>query len=847
MKAKNSQKGSEMAKKFTEFTRNSKISQKGQAMRKVGFMLLALFSVGFADIASETNAPTGQSGDLRQMMSEDAAKLKDSGSQSSIFDEKSTRTGDSGFGDDGSARDLNELSRENSVNFKENAKNSRQSGENSGFFTSSYTKNFRHNLALKGAMPQSLGLIQDFASQNSSVNELTELGASTLSDAIRREKGVFFRDAIGGDAFANAYIRGFDRKRIGLFIDGIPLMDYDAGRNDYDLVLLNGFSQMQLLKGYTTPSHANTFGGINLVSHTPQKALEARLGVSIDMNSVGRNGTRTQKDIYVGTRGENYYFSATYGDSDRDAYAFSQNYDEGGYLAMWGYQVNSKLENASVKLRAGWFDDDNEYSLNYYYQKGSKGALIDDTKTNSWYSGTLDEWNDMQKQMIYVLGHSNFTPKLSLDSKFYYLAFDSQLINTIFTRNYSQSEYSVIEDYNDDAYGAMMALNYAFLPTQKAKLGFHLKRDAYKNYKARVDSPYSKSAQTDLAELKTSVFGEYDGEFGDFRLILGASYERADILKARISDMQNATGNQTPVTINATYMDKFNHKGDFTAQLAMLYDFNEANSLHLSVGKKLNYSTLHQRYLYNTTRINNGTLINNYVFYTPAFEINKSLRPESVIAYELGYDLKMPSTALSVAGFYNDLYDGFMMQDTGKTVAPTTYNSKTYPVYKLTNGYAGYSYGGEVSIEQGFFVENALIIGANYSYIYNKQKADDKSAPEFRHHNHIVNAKISLSPIRTANLTLLGTYQSKPIVNSLTQWVKGRDYFTLDLMANFYVGKGFTLKAGVLNLADRDNFIIYESTIPNTATTGAAYSKDSYEYHLAGRRYMIGFDYNYQK
>ena len=847
--------------KGSEMTTNS---QKGHTMKKLGFVLLALTSVGFADIASETNAPAGQSENLQQIISEDAAKLRNDGSQGSIFEEKSTRIGDSGYDADGAARDLNEVSRENSVNFKENTpknsrqgenlatENSRSKGENLATENASLKSvNFRQNLALKGTAPRSLGQVQGFA-QNSNAKEFKAVGADTLSDAIRREKDVFFRDAVGGDAFANAYIRGFDRQRIGLYIDGVPLMDYDAGRNDYDLVLLSGFSQMQLFKAYTAPSHANTFGGVNLVSYTPQNSLEARLGLSLDMNSVGRNGTRTQKNVYVGTRGENYFFSADYMSSDRDAYAFSQKYDT-GYLAMWGYQLNSKLENASVKLRAGWFNDNHEYSVNYYYQKGSKGAFVADAKTDilaaarNYDARLFDEWDDMQKQMIYVLGKSNFTQKLSLDSKFYYQAFDSQLINTQLTKNYSQSVHSVIEDYNDDAYGAMMALNYAFLPTQNAKLGFHLKRDAYINYKARVDKAYSRTAQLDLTEFKTSVFGEYGGKFGDFSLVLGASYERADILKARISSVSNNSTANLPQIISTTF-DEINHKGDFTAQLAMLYEFNEANKAHLSAGKKLNYSTLHQRYFYGTTRIDmSESSLNYYVFYTPAFEVNKNLRPESVISYELGYDLTLPSTAVSVVGFYNDLYDGFMMQDTGKTVSPTNYASKIYPVYKLTNGYGGYNYGGEVSVEQGFFAENALLVGANYSYIYSKQRADDKAAPEFRHHNHIVNAKISFSPLRTANFTLLGTYQSKPVVNSLTQWIKGRDYFTLDLLANFYVGKGFTLKAGVFNLADRDNFINYESTIPNTATSGAAYSKDIYEYHLAGRRYMIGFEYNYQK
>lgn len=114
-----------------------------------------------------------------------------------------------------------------------------------------------------------------------------------------------------------------------------------------------------------------------------------------------------------------------------------------------------------------------------------------------------------------------------------------------------------------------------------------------------------------------------------------------------------------------------------------------------------------------------------------------------MLSYGLGYDLTLPSTHLSVTGFYNDLYDSLFIKQTGV--------NGNLPIYKLTNGYGGQSWGGEVSIEQGFFADNALIIGANYSYIYSKQRADDKSTPEFRHHNHIANAKIQVSPIKTLN------------------------------------------------------------------------------------------------
>lgn len=792
---------------------------KGQTMKTQIFMailVLAGVSFAFGDIVENTNKPAGQSTDLKELMSEDSALMK--GEQNANSNANSSNA---------NSVNLNAISNVNSsennaMNF--NAQNTTKSSAEPA-----------NSLVLKGFVPKNLGQISGLANGSLNSSDFIALNASNLTEAIRREKGVFMRDAIGGDAISNAYIRGFGRERIGLFIDGIPLNDYDAGRNDYELVLLNGFGGLEIYKGYISPSHAQNFGAINLTSYTPQKELEARLTADTTFNAVGRNGLRTQKGVFVGTNGGTYFLSVDYSDSERDAFAFSQGYD-GTFMAMEGYQVNSKLNNTSLKLRAGFTpNENNEYSLNFYYQKGSKGDMTKDPTYVNYNTLPVDMWNSLQKQMLYLLGHSNFTDSLSLDTRLYYQAFDSSMTNVSVFRNYSQYEYAAIQDYNDDAYGALMSLNYAFTQAQKMKFGFHLKRDSYKNYNARVDRPMSKLINVDVSELKSSVFGEYDGAFGDLHLLVGASYERSDIAKARNYNTANKGGNQQPqAQITKSNTDKINPKGDFSAQLALLYEFNGANTAHLSVGKRLNFPTLHQRYFETFYMTNNAGApattmgVGTMYRYDFNYEINPNLRPESVLSYELGYDLTLPSTHLSVAGFYNDLYDSFIIKQTGVNA---TSNS---PIYKLTNGYGGQSWGGEVSVEQGFFADNALIIGANYSYIYNKQRADDKSTPEFRHHNHIANAKIQVSPIKTLNLTALGTYQSKPVVNSSAQWLKGKDYLSVDLMARFYVAKGFSLKGGVLNISDRDNAISYY-----TATNGVQ------EYHLAGRRYMIGFDYNY--
>ena len=240
----------------------------------VAFLLTASFA--FGDVIEETNKPAGRSTDIKELMSEDSALMKaeqNANSNANLASENNATN---------SNAHLN-----SSVNLAEH---------NSSTATStSRSINSLNSLALKGAVPKNIGQISGLANECLNSADFVALNASNLAEAIRHEKGVFMRDAIGGDEFANAYIRGFGRERIGLLIDGIPLMDYDAGRNDYELVLLNGFAGLEIYKGYISPSYANTFGAINLSSYTPQQELEARLGADMTFNAVGRNGVRTQK------------------------------------------------------------------------------------------------------------------------------------------------------------------------------------------------------------------------------------------------------------------------------------------------------------------------------------------------------------------------------------------------------------------------------------------------------------------------------------------------------------------------------------------------------------------------
>lgn len=146
-------------------------------------------------------------------------------------------------------------------------------------------------------------------------------------------------------------------------------------------------------------------------------------------------------------------------------------------------------------------------------------------------------------------------------------------------------------------------------------------------------------------------------------------------------------------------------------------------------------------------------------------------------------------------------------------------------------------------MEQGFFADDMLILGANYSFIQKRAKgagleaygsSDGKKILDYP--NHIANAKIIIKPINSLKFIALSTLESaRYYEDGNGGYDKGANYFTLDLSANYELGKGLSVNAGVLNVTDRDNY----------SGAYAATGTDSSTYHYAGRQWFAGFEYKY--
>jgi Outer membrane cobalamin receptor protein len=120
--------------------------------------------------------------------------------------------------------------------------------------------------------------------QTSTADDINVIEESILAQTIARDSALIVSEALdnmsginqdvqGGRGEGTLYIRGFDAKRIGVFIDGIPIyVPYD-GNFDYARFLTADVAQIDVSKGFSSVVYgANTMGGVvNIVSKNRRK------------------------------------------------------------------------------------------------------------------------------------------------------------------------------------------------------------------------------------------------------------------------------------------------------------------------------------------------------------------------------------------------------------------------------------------------------------------------------------------------------------------------------------------------------------------------------------------------
>lgn len=635
------------------------------------------------------------------------------------------------------------------------------------------------------------------------MKDFKDSNSDNIAKAIRMTPGVMFENPRGGTGSATTKIRYFGETRTGFYLDGIPMMGAYNRTTDYQFFSTQGISSIQISKGFISPIYGiNAMGGaVNIVSSKPEKELDFSLRyqwLNPDENRAG---------VSIGTNQGTYYFSTDYSYTDRTAYPLPKSFK--GTPAQPSGKKSAHYHNQTVKLKLGIQpNESHEYSLNYIYSRGKKEGMYPEDGGPRWFTPHHD------KNTIYLLGDSYFTPNLSLNTRLYYddLYYERNVglcVRADGTLGYGYSgtqssregRCNPLTSYTDkdNAMGAILTLSYDINQDSNFKFGTNLRKDHH------TSKNVSGVKTSNLDELTSSIFTQYAQRLSDFRFILAGSYDRLDALDAYSRNSRGVESNE-----------KTKIKGNFSLQGVVYYDISEGQNTHISIGKKQNMPTMSRRY---------ATVFGTYAQ-------NPKLKPESIISYEIGYDLNIAATKVSANIFLDDKIDMIVASKvTGGCSSP----NKNGLCSKYVNEDQGYTYGVELGFEQGLFEDNMLVLGANYSYISQNPQGSAVSSAGSRiisYPNHMFNAKIAVKPLQKLEIIGLTTLESPKYYEDGDYYYQDANYFTLDISANYELVKGLNLNAGVLNVTDRENFVAW------------ADPKES-RLLFAGRQYFVGFEYQY--
>ena len=617
--------------------------------------------------------------------------------------------------------------------------------------------------------------------QSISPEVISQNSSDTVSEALDNLSGVN-QDVQGGRGESTLYIRGFDAKRVGVFIDGIPVyVPYD-GNFDYGRFLTTDIGSIDVSKGYSSVVYGgNTMGGVvNIVSRKPTKEFEGNAKAKIVLDSDAKMAKHVES-VNIGTKQGNFYGQLGANYSKQDHFRISDDY-EATATQPEGERLRSEAQDKKISLKAGYLaDDKSEIAISYVNQQGEKQQppVTDTTfaKNKDW------DWPYWDKETVSITGQKNF------DSSYVKaLAYYDKSKNSVWS--YDNATFSSITKnwafksrYDDYSYGAR--LEYGI------ELGENFIKAAA-NYKKDVHRAYDKNKTTNVESLveryedNTVSLGLEDvyNITSKLEFLAGVSYDKKEAHE--IYDT------------NAAYLNMLalETQDSFSPQTALVYSLDDSSKVKGSISRKTYMPSMKDRY---------SRKFNSYV-------PNVDLKNETATHYELSY-LKKYNALTSRANIFLTRVD-----DAIQSIVHA-------PSGLLQNQNVGTFDHRGVELELNYKAD-ALEIGGNYTYISIKNK-DNGSVEIVDVPKHqfftFAQKEIAKDVSLYANMKFRdGAYENK--LNGT--YVTNPNFTTFDLKAIYEPTKNLTAEIGIKNLTDE--LVRYDMAYP-----------------MAGREFFASLDYKF--
>lgn len=539
---------------------------------------------------------------------------------------------------------------------------------------------------------------------------LWDFSKDSLPDALNMIPGVATTAGSGGRNESVISVRGFERQRVPLFMDGVRLYLPADARIDFDRFLTPDLSEIQVSRGYVSVINGpdGMGGAINLVTRKPVKPFEGEVRVEAKLGEGGQyNGNTTYADL--GGRQDNWYYQVSAEERDQKQWLLSKDFQPTS-IENGGVRDHANSNDSRYNLKLGFTPNAvDEYSLNYVTQSGEKHGIgsVVPTKSNTTTVSTWD-WPTWDTSSLYWLSKTQVGDKTSLQTKAYYNSFKNTL------ELYTDTTFSTpgyLSYYEDNSKGFSVELDTEHFSQQTLKAALHWRRDegtSWVNYPSMAASKlvqftpsyklpsdnFTEPKQTTIEDVASLALEDTWHLTPKLDLVGGLSRDARFSKQAQSFGPLDNKSTSPGVLINYTIADSY----ATNYQTAAIYSYSDSGKVHLSASDRTRFPTMSERFSSKFF----GALSNPW------------LNPERALNVEVGIaDDILPGLRGEAALFHSDIKDAIE-----SVTILGTYNGINCTTNKCsqnqnlgTETYKGVEFGLTARISA------TLDLGGNYSYI----------------------------------------------------------------------------------------------------------------------------------
>lgn len=471
---------------------------------------------------------------------------------------------------------------------------------------------------------------QNMTTTTVGVETIEETQSANIVEAIQSVPGVSL-EKTGRKNLTEVRIRGFEGRRVPIYIDGIPVYvpyNRETGLGNYTT---SDVSEVSISKGYVSPMYGpNTMAGaVNIVTKKPKKELEGEVGAGTF------TGNGHEEFLTIGTNQGSYYGLLSVYNYDKDYERMSNDFDATGFGdTHWedgDKRENSSLENLKINLKAGYTPNDtDEYALNFIRQETKKGsphyAADAEAGSKSWRTRNWT-WPVWDKTSLYFNSSTDFD-QFTLKTKLFYDKFKNELqAYDGHNKGYKNNNEWFNSVYDDYSFGGSAELDYRINDAQTLKFAYFQKHDHHKS----IDDGES---DVKMESITKSLGLEHSWKITDkLKWVVGLSYDMNDIEKAEYRDADGNIGNWPNTDSDI-----------FSPQTALYYDITSDTTVYGVIARRSNLPSLSNRYS------------NDFGEDVP----NPDLDAEIATTYELGLEHKIGYDHLIKTSVFKVITDDYI-------------------------------------------------------------------------------------------------------------------------------------------------------------------------------------------